>query len=74
MVALIYTGTGVYRGFDPALGRMIEAASGQRVTVSPEKAKQLLHDFPGQWKPAEPCRDRAHRPRRRRLRQPERNK
>lgn len=38
-----------YRGFDPFTEKTILVKEGASVSVSDEKGKQLLKDFPTQW-------------------------
>ena len=48
LVNLQYIGTSPYSGFDGS--NTLTAFSGQAVKVSPEKAEQLLSDFPTDWR------------------------
>jgi glycosyltransferase involved in cell wall biosynthesis/GT2 family glycosyltransferase len=47
-VTLEHLGKG-YHGTDPVTGDSINVKTGDRVTVSAEKAKQLREDFPSDW-------------------------
>jgi hypothetical protein len=48
-VKLIYIVEGRYSGYETD-GRYFECGKGQEVDLTPEKAEQLLTDFPGKWR------------------------
>ncbi len=38
-----------YRGWDEGRGQPVTCRQGETIDVSADKARQLLHDFPGEW-------------------------
>lgn len=50
LYAIQFVGPDTYNGYDQAAERHIEVASGEVIAVSADKRRQLLADFPTQWR------------------------